>query len=109
MIAAGLPARLYYTAYANNAFDTHVVQNDQHPRLLTYTSDAVLRLHAGHGAPWPRRRRHAHDLLGVRPARAGKHQPGHRPWRGQCHVRRRQEGEGRPLWRVAQPDQTGRG
>jgi uncharacterized protein (DUF1501 family) len=41
MIAAGLPARLYYTAYANNAFDTHVVQNDQHPRLLTYTSDAV--------------------------------------------------------------------
>ena len=41
MIAAGMPARLYYTAYANNAFDTHVVQNDQHPRLLTYTSDAV--------------------------------------------------------------------
>ena len=41
MIAAGLPARLYYTAYANNAFDTHVVQNDQHPRMLTYTSDAV--------------------------------------------------------------------
>jgi uncharacterized protein (DUF1501 family) len=41
MIAAGLPARLYYTAYARNAFDTHVVQNDQHPRLLTYTSDAV--------------------------------------------------------------------
>ncbi len=41
MIAAGLPARLYYTAYANNAFDTHVTQNDQHPRLLTYTSDAV--------------------------------------------------------------------
>jgi uncharacterized protein (DUF1501 family) len=41
MIAAGLPAKLYYTAYANNAFDTHVVQNDQHPRLLTYTSDAI--------------------------------------------------------------------
>jgi uncharacterized protein (DUF1501 family) len=41
MIAAGLPARLYYTAYANNAFDTHVVQNDLQPRLLTYTSDAV--------------------------------------------------------------------
>jgi uncharacterized protein (DUF1501 family) len=41
MIAAGLPARLYYTAYANNAFDTHVTQNDLQPRLLTYTSDAV--------------------------------------------------------------------
>ena len=41
MIGAGLPARLYYTAYANNAFDTHIVQNDQQPRLLTYTADAV--------------------------------------------------------------------
>jgi uncharacterized protein (DUF1501 family) len=41
MIAAGLPTRLYYTAYANNAFDTHVVQNDLQPRLLTYMSDAV--------------------------------------------------------------------
>lgn len=41
MISAGLPARLYYTSYANNAFDTHVVQNDLHGRLLTYTSDAV--------------------------------------------------------------------
>jgi uncharacterized protein (DUF1501 family) len=41
MINAGMPARLYYTAYANNAFDTHVTQNDQHGRLLTYTSDAV--------------------------------------------------------------------
>jgi uncharacterized protein (DUF1501 family) len=41
MISAGMPARLYYTSYANNAFDTHVVQNDLHGRLLTYTSDAV--------------------------------------------------------------------
>jgi uncharacterized protein (DUF1501 family) len=41
MIAAGLPARLYYTAYANNAFDTHVTQNELQPRLLTYTADAV--------------------------------------------------------------------
>ena len=38
---AGLPERLYYTSYANNAFDTHVGQNDLQPRLLTYTSDAV--------------------------------------------------------------------
>ncbi len=28
-------------AYRNNAFDTHVFQNDLHQRLLTYTSDAV--------------------------------------------------------------------
>lgn len=41
MISAGLPARLYYTSYASNAFDTHVVQNDVHGRLLTYTSDAI--------------------------------------------------------------------
>lgn len=41
MISAGLPAPLYYTAYNNNAFDTHVTQNDLHGRLLTYTSDAI--------------------------------------------------------------------
>lgn len=41
MIHAGLPARLYYTSYNNNAFDTHVTQNDLHGRLLTYTSDAI--------------------------------------------------------------------
>src|SRR5579864_4141803 len=41
LIDAGLPTRLYYTAYRNNAFDTHVFQNDVHQRLLTYTSDAI--------------------------------------------------------------------
>ena len=41
-IAAGLPTRLYYTGYRNNAFDTHVQQADLHQRLLTYTSDALL-------------------------------------------------------------------
>ncbi len=41
-IAAGLPTRLYYTAYRNNAFDTHVQQVELHQRLLTYTADAVL-------------------------------------------------------------------
>jgi uncharacterized protein (DUF1501 family) len=41
LIDAGMPASLYYTAYRNNAFDTHVFQNDLHQRLLTYASDAV--------------------------------------------------------------------
>jgi len=41
LIDAGMPARLYYTAYRNNAFDTHVFQGDVHKRLLTYASDAV--------------------------------------------------------------------
>ncbi len=41
LIEAGLPARLYYVAYRNNAFDTHVQQPDLHQRLLTYASDAV--------------------------------------------------------------------
>lgn len=41
-ISAGLPTRLYYVAYRNNAFDTHVQQPDLHQRLLTYTADAVL-------------------------------------------------------------------
>src|SRR5271166_4109807 len=41
LIDAGMPTRLYYTAYRNNAFDTHVFQEDLHKRLLTYASDAV--------------------------------------------------------------------
>src|SRR5262245_15665978 len=41
LIEAGLPTRLFYTAFRNNAFDTHVHQGDLHARLLTYVSDAV--------------------------------------------------------------------
>lgn len=41
LIEAGLPTRLFYVSYRNNAFDTHVHQGDVHQRLLTYTSDAV--------------------------------------------------------------------
>jgi len=41
LISAGMPTRLYYVSYRNNAFDTHVFQGDLHQRLLTYTSDAV--------------------------------------------------------------------
>jgi len=41
LIEAGMPTRLYYTSYRNNAFDTHVFQNDVHKRLLTYASDAL--------------------------------------------------------------------
>jgi uncharacterized protein (DUF1501 family) len=42
LIEAGMPTRLYYTSYRNNAFDTHVFQGDLHKRLLTYASDAVF-------------------------------------------------------------------
>lgn len=42
LIDAGMPTRLYYTSYRNNAFDTHVFQGDTHKRLLTYASDAVF-------------------------------------------------------------------
>jgi len=41
LIAAGSGTRLFYVAYRNNAFDTHVHQVDQHQRMLTYTADAV--------------------------------------------------------------------
>ena len=40
-IQAGLPAKLYYLAFRNNAFDTHVQQPDLHQRLLSYMADAV--------------------------------------------------------------------
>jgi uncharacterized protein (DUF1501 family) len=42
LIDADMPTRLYYVSYRNNAFDTHVFQNNLHQRLLTYTSDAVF-------------------------------------------------------------------
>ena len=41
LIAAGMPTRLYYVSYRNNAFDTHVQQVDPHQRMLTYVSDSV--------------------------------------------------------------------
>lgn len=41
LIAANMPARLYYTSYPHNAFDTHVHQSDVHARQLTYVSDTV--------------------------------------------------------------------
>ncbi len=40
-IEAGLPARLYYVAFQNNAFDTHVNQPALHRRLLSYAFDGV--------------------------------------------------------------------
>lgn len=40
-IDAGMPTRLYYVAFRNNAFDTHVQQGPLHQRLLTYAADAV--------------------------------------------------------------------
>ena len=41
LIAADFPTRIYYVAYPNNAFDTHVTQADTHARILTYTSDHI--------------------------------------------------------------------
>lgn len=41
MINARLASRLFYVSYRHNAFDTHVQQNEQHGRLLSYTSDAI--------------------------------------------------------------------
>ena len=40
-IANNFPAKLYYVAFRNNAFDTHVQQPNLHRRLLSYASDAV--------------------------------------------------------------------
>ncbi len=41
LIESDLPTKLYYTAFRDNAFDTHVHQNNLHTRLLTYASDAI--------------------------------------------------------------------
>jgi uncharacterized protein (DUF1501 family) len=41
MINAGLTSQLFYVSFRHNAFDTHVHQNEQHGRLLSYASDAI--------------------------------------------------------------------
>ena len=41
LVDAGMPSRVYYTSFRNNAFDTHVHQANLHGRLLVYLSDAV--------------------------------------------------------------------
>ncbi len=40
-IDAALPTQLYYVAFRNNAFDTHVQQGNLHRRLLSYACDAI--------------------------------------------------------------------
>ena len=40
-IAGGMPTRIYYVAFRNNSFDTHVQQTDLHRRLLSYACDAI--------------------------------------------------------------------
>ena len=40
-IAHEMPTRLYYVAFRNNAFDTHVQQGPLHQRLLSYAADAI--------------------------------------------------------------------
>jgi uncharacterized protein (DUF1501 family) len=40
-IAYGLPTRLYYVAFRNNSFDTHVQQPALHQRLLSYACDGI--------------------------------------------------------------------
>ena len=41
LIDAEYPASVFYTSFRNNAFDTHIQQNNLHERLLTYLSDAI--------------------------------------------------------------------
>ncbi len=107
LIEAGMPTRLYYTAYRNNAFDTHVFQNDTHKRLLTYASDAVAAFSAGPGADRPRRRRGGDGVFGVWQAGAGERQPGNGPRRRQPDVRRGKTGEGRSIWDGPEPHEIG--
>ena len=57
LIDAGMPTRLYYVAYRNNAFDTHVHAGGPAPAAADLRLRRGVRLHARHGAHRPRRRR----------------------------------------------------
>ena len=56
LISAGFPTRIYYVAYPNNAFDTHV-NASRHARAHSHLHLRPHRgVHRGHGADRPRRR-----------------------------------------------------
>ena len=94
-----MPTRLYYTSYRNNAFDTHVFQNDVHKRLLTYASDAVSAFMTD-----LERIGRADDVVVMVFSEFGRRVPenvnlGHRPRHREPDVRGGQPSEGRPLRR----------
>ena len=108
LISAGFPTRIYYVAYPNNAFDTHVAQADTHARILTYTSDHIAAFIADNGADWSRRRCGGDGVQRVRPPRRRERQSRHRPRHRGPRLRRWPEGARRPLRRHAELDRSRR-
>ena len=108
LIDAGMPTRLYYTSYRNNAFDTHVFQNDTHKRLLTYASDAVSAFMKD-----LERIGRADDVVVMIFSEFGRRVPenvnlGTDHGTANLMFVAGQAGQGRPIRRDSQPDQAGR-
>jgi uncharacterized protein (DUF1501 family) len=93
LIAADFPTRIYYVAYRNNAFDTHVYLHVRPHR----------RLRQGRGAARARRRRDADGVQRVRPPGEGEHQPGHRSRHRRPGLHDRRAGRRRPVRQDAEP------
>ncbi len=90
LIEADFPTKLYYVPLRNSLFDTHVNQAAPHDRQLRILLGRHRRLLPGDEAHRPRRRRRDVHPQRVRPARAGEHQPRHRPRHGAGELRDRQ-------------------
>ena len=76
LIQAGFPSRLYYVAYRNNAFDTHVFQGDLHQRLAGHLYVGCrFRIHDRSRTHRPGRRCRGDDVFRVRTARSGESEP----------------------------------
>ena len=79
LIQKGFGTRVFYVM--RDGFDTHSDQAEPHGNLLAEVADGITTFFETLAADRPRQARAADDLLGVRPARAGERQQGHRPRR----------------------------
>ena len=101
LIARGFGTRIFYVSL--DGFDTHAGQGPTHGNLLADLANSVsgvLPDAQDHRPRWPGA---ADDVLGIRPARAGKRQPRHRPWRRLVPVRGRAVGQGGRRRQAPQP------
>ncbi len=107
LIEADFPTRLYYVPLRNSLFDTHVNQAAPHDRQLQVPFGRHRGVLPGDEADRTcRRRRHVRPQR-VRPARARKHELGHRSRHRPGELHHRQRRKGRHVRHPAEPDQPG--
>jgi uncharacterized protein (DUF1501 family) len=103
LIAADFPTRIYYVAYRNNAFDTHVYQSDVHARLWTYTSDHIAAF-----VKDVARLGRSKDVILMAFSEFGRRVKENRPRHRGAGLRHRRAGRRRPIRQDAEPYRSSR-